>query len=104
MTPQTITETMNNDGFGPEQLPGLWRKITAAGGPDTEQSQAWNNGIDAMYRRCTTYPQHAELCTELSSFNSLGTWVEDRGHELLRQATPEQLIEALRYKQAHPGG
>ena len=111
MRPETITETMQHPAFTPEQLPELWQQIETDRQqgivPDNTRNR-WNNGIEAMYRRCETYPQHAKLAVVLSGLPPV-TWhnplpVLHQGHNLLEQATPEQLLQALKHEQTHPEG
>ena len=106
---QTIIETMEHPGFTAEQLPELWRRITErpdGGTLNRLRRDRWRHGIDAMYRRCETYPQHAELAVILSEMPH-GAWryagrVITQGDNLAKQATPEQIQQALVCEQQHP--
>ena len=100
---QTITETMEHPGFTAEQLPELWQQVLEP--DDYERVCAWNDGTDVMYRRCETYPQHTKIAAVLSGLRfgwRDADWVVTQGHNLLRQATPEQIREALTWEQQHP--
>ena len=107
LAPQTITDTMENPAFEAEQLPELWQQ---AMGPDgaaltSERRDLWRHGIETMYRRCETYPQHAKLMVVLAGMLP-GAWYDvglsaTQAHGLLKQATPEQIREALTWEQQH---
>ena len=111
MAAQVITETMENPEFGADQLPALWQQVTEPDGtlPSSDRRNRWHDGIETMYRRCETYPQHAKLTavrsgTETPNRTWYDTgWVSIQARDLLRQATPTQLQQALDYEQQHPG-
>ena len=105
---QTITETMQNPGFDPEQLPELWQQLT---GPDetlqNHQLYEWWAGIYAMYQRCETYTQHSNLAVILSGMPNSAwhypDWAVNQEQDLFRRATQKQIRQALEYEQQHPG-
>ena len=108
-----ITETMAEPGFTPEQLPGLWQRAepyTLAGtsaGSSADYWDSWRAGVEAMYRRCETYPQVAKLTGVLSGMPRAARhhtdWIRNQTDLLVRCATPEQLRQALAYEhQNHP--
>ena len=106
---RTITETMADPGFAPEQLPELWYQITEPDGtpPTNERHARWIHGIGAMYRRCETYVQHTQLSAVLSgmpdpAWHGRGMVNPDDAGELLEQATAAQLQQALKQEQEHP--
>ena len=105
---QTITETMERPEFTPEQLPELWQQAVEPGGIRAGRVGAWNDGIETMYRRCETYPQHTKIAVILSgtphgSWHETG-WTVAQADDLAHQATPEQIQQALTCEQQHPGG
>ena len=101
---------MNDPGFGPEQLSELWYQIIdeqhTPGGSRLQTLSArldsWDAGIEAMYRRCETYPQHAKLVVTVAALPKGARHnpdeVRDRGDKLLEQATTEQILQALKYE------
>ena len=107
MAPQTITDTMENPAFEAEHLPELRQQAT---GPDraaltSERRDLRRHGNETMYKRCETYPQHAKLMVVLAGMLP-GAWYDagllaTQAHDLLKQATPEQIREALRHEQQH---
>ena len=106
----TITETMRNPEFAPEQLPALWEQITEPNGtPLTHlRDDRWRGEIEAMFQRCDTYPQHTKLSGILYGMPD-GAWhrtakISDQARELLLQATPEQLVQALNQERRHTNG
>ena len=106
----TATETMRNPEFAPEQLPALWEQITEPDGtPLTHlRDDRWRGEIKAMYLRCDTYPQHTKLSGILYGMPD-GAWhrtakISDQARELLLQATPEQLVQALNQERRHTNG
>ena len=111
VTWQTITETMADPGFTPEQLPELWRQALKPGEtamPEKLRGR-WRHGIDVMYQRCETYPQHTKLMSVIDGMPAEASgganWFAIQAHDLLRQATPLQLQEALEHeRQIHPTG
>ena len=102
----TITETMNDPSFTPEQLPALWQQLeeTFTGTELFGQSRlCWDAGIETMYRRCETYPQHAAIAAILAglaprAWHETG-WTVAQGDDLAERATPEQLLETLTNEQ-----
>ena len=129
---ETITATMEDSAFTAEQLPGLWQQIEAAGlaggepvtralsmddvvwqqieaanRADADPTRSvWRKGIEAMYRRCDTYPQHTQLAITLAAMPA-DAWhtpgrAVNHAINLLKQATPEQLIQALEHERQHP--
>ena len=110
LTPQAIWKIMKSPEFTAEQLPGLWQQIVefAVTGLTIDRRDQWIHGIEAMYRRCETYPQHAKLAAVLSGMPGGAwydaDWVMTQALNLLKQATPEQLQRALTYGQQHPTG
>ena len=98
MSPEKITEIMADPGFAQSQLPGLWQQVLAPDDPAT-CPDGWEDGIEAMYRCCETFPQHTELTEIISRMprpaKNYPSWALNRAYELLRQATPEQLLQAL---------
>ena len=108
MSPETITETMAQPEFVAEQLPELWQKTVETSDLTYKLVNVWNNGIDAMFQRCETYPQHAAITVILAGLPPRA-WREngqnsEQADELLKQATPEQILEALAHEQQHPDG
>ena len=110
LTPQAIWKTMNRPEFDAEQLPALWEQAMH---PDetrlnSERRDQWIHGIGAMYRRCETYPQHAKLAAILSGMAKSAwrsdEWIMNQADNLLKQATPEQLLQTLTREQQQPGG
>ena len=112
-----ITAAMENEGLGPEQLPALWQQLTEETGATellnvwdrhtgaTELLNAWDRHIDAMYRRCDTWPQYAEILVVLAEL-PLSAWyyttqIADHGDDLIRQASTEQLQQSLMFEQQH---
>ena len=106
---QTITETMAHPTFTPEQLPALWQQAVEPGDMLAERDRAWNDGIEALYERCETYPQHTNLTVILAGMPA-GTWhgattaITAQVDALLRQATPEQLRQAIEYERQYSDG
>ena len=119
LSPEKIIEIMANPEFTAEQLPGLWQQIIqlaaiARPAPLICQER-WCRGLDAMYRRCETYPQHAKLAVVLSGipYTAYMTgfdpwdkpgWLVEQAKNLVQQATSAQLLEALEYEQQNMGG
>ena len=103
MSPETIFETMAHPGFVAEYLPELSRQIIGSNGdtPSDKQRAAWLAGIESMFERCETYPQHAKIRALLGNWHGTAAVVE-HGNNLLEQATPEQLVQALKHEQAQP--
>ena len=108
LTLQAITETREHPEFTPEQLPALWQQAAEPGGTPINRLRRdrWMHGIDAMYRRCETYPQHAKLAAILSgmpnsAWHETG-WIVTQADDLAHQATPAQLQQALAHEQQHP--
>ena len=107
MTPQAITAAMENERLGPEQLPRLWRQALKPGETalPVPMLYRWRRGIDVMYQRCETYPQHTKLAVVLSGM-PYNAWrdedVRTPAKELLHHATTEQLLQALAHGQQHP--
>ena len=115
MKPETVTETMNDPAFTPEQLPELWQQAVErtagepAGEPITGRAlkDRWRNGIEAMYLRCETYLQHTKLALVLSRMPD-SAWCEtvpvmNHAIGLLKQAAPEQIQQALAHNKEDPG-
>lgn len=108
---QTIAETIENPETAAEKLPEIWRQATDPGGTWQTQllrEQAWNDAVETMFRNAETFPQHAKLAVALAGtppcvWQATG-WIITQARELLRQATPEQLLQALEYEQQHPQG
>ena len=102
---RAIAETMNRPEFDAEQLPALWQQAREPGGMRADQRNAWRDGIETMFRRCSTYPQHTKLTAALFELPPVAwydnTWIADQAHSLLRQATPKQLVQAIKYEQRH---
>ena len=107
-TAQAIYDNMNRTEFTPEQLPELWQQITEDGDIPADRARAWNNGVEAMYRRCETYPQHVKLARTLSGMQYSAwhtpSWDTQQAAELLRRATTAQIQQTLTYEQHHPSG
>ena len=116
LTTHAIWRAMREPGFTAAQLPGLWqqalepdkqRQATNQQRLTTARAGAWLEGIEAMYRRCETYPQHAELTGVLDKMPP-SAWHDDlrigtQGSDLLWQATTAQLQQALDHdRQQHP--
>ena len=100
----TIAETAEHPAFTAEQLPALWQQLTEETSA-TERLKAWDRHIDAMYRRCETWPQYAEIQVVLAEL-PLSAWyytiqTADHGDDLLRQASTEQLQQSLMFEQQH---
>ena len=105
---QKITETMENPGFDPEQLPELWKQLIGPYTPQNHQLyEQWWSGINAMFKRCETYPQYSNLAVILSEMPDSAwhypDWAVNQAQDLFHQATPEQIRQALKYEQQHPG-
>ena len=109
---ETVIETMKHPDFAPEQLPEQWQQLTNQGvTPQTlgrELRECWRDGIETLWQRCGTFPQHAKLAAALSglpdrAWHSTKQATTHAGG-LLRQATTGQLVQALKHEQAHPGG
>ena len=108
---QLIVATMERPEFTPEQLPELWQQavkpIVAVAGKLGDRINAWNAGLEAMYGRCETYPQHIALELVLSELpraawhNEKPYWITKQVNVLLRQATQEQLLAALTIDRQH---
>ena len=108
LTLQTIYETMKHPEFAAEQLPELWQQVADPGGtPLTRlRRDRWQHGIEAMYLRCETYPQHTKLAGVLNglppdAWHTTG-WIMTQGRDLLQQATNGQLLHALAQEQQNP--
>ena len=104
-TAQTITEIMTQPGFAAEQLPELWQTTGGRCDLHDEWANAWNDGVDTMFRRCETYPEHAKIRAVLSGMPD-GAWyyrthISDHGDDMLKQADTEQLLQALAHEQQH---
>ena len=100
----TITETAEHPAFTAEQLPALWQQLTEETDA-TERLKAWDRHIDAMYRRCETWPQYAEILVVLAAL-PLSAWyytiqIADIGDDLIQQASTEQLQQSLMFEQQH---
>ena len=106
---EKITDTMKDTAATPEQLPALWQQIAAPDGQlqHRDRLQSWENGIEAMFRRCTTYPQHRKLDTAIYALPrdawQFPYWSETHANNLVKQATPEQLVQALADAWEGPG-
>ena len=105
LTPETIRDMMNRAEYDAEQLPALWQQVTELDDGSGTREQAWRLGIAAMYRRCETYPQHTKLTAVLSG---VPVWARHytskaatQARNLLRQATPIELQQALICGQQH---
>ena len=99
---------MADPTFDAEQLAELWARITETGKKmiDSAALRSWNNGIDAMFQRCETYPQYTHLAVTVNRLPYNG-WYETpgesaRNNKLLEHATPEQILQALAYEQETP--
>ena len=110
MSPEKITEIMADPAFTAEQLPGLWQQIAGDDGAvaTLDSMHHWCNGIETVFRRCDTYPQHAELAMTLSQMESaawrFADWATDHCRDLFREAASEQLRQALTFEQQCPEG
>ena len=106
----TITNTMQKPAFDGDQLAALWPQIAFADGQarSFNRLDIWRCELDTMYRRCETYPQYTKITVRLSELPNrawiTNNWIADRADELLQQATPEQLVEALMHEQQHREG
>ena len=106
---ERIAAAMVRPEFTPAHLPGLWQQIEDH---QTERwphrrEHAWNNGVGAMFWRCDTFPQFAELAAALfglpsESWGMPAGWLP-RFEDLLCQATEEELLQAFEYEKQHPG-
>ena len=98
LTVKEAAETTTQPGFGPEQLPDFWQRIAGTSG----HKQLWRATVEALYERCETYPQYAALAATLSRMPDDAWYRGDQesvfGGPLVQQATPEQLIEALKHE------
>ena len=114
--PDTITESMNDPAFTADQLPALWLRATVIeaselvrrGGGLVQRRNSWRRGIENLFGRCETYPQHAAIMSILSSMPG-DAWHDteqtaQQGTELAEQATPDDIQHALAYEQQHPAG
>ena len=107
LSPEKIIETMKDPEFAVDQLPGLWQQIADCDEwPPDEQRTAWQTGVDWMFMCCETYPQHMKLFSAViglpGSAWSITGRVRVHGSDLLKQATPEQLLQALEHERQHP--
>ena len=105
---QTIAETIENPDTAAEQLPEIWRQATNPNGtwPTQLLQERWNDAVETMFRNAGTYPQHAKLAVALSetppgAWQATG-WIKNQAGELLKQATTDQVLQALEYDQEHP--
>ena len=101
---KAIAETMAKPECTAEQLPELWQQVIRH--PVQLRARIWLDGVKAMYRRCTTYPQHTEIAVVLSGM-SPWAWhtdakIRNRAGNLFEQAGPEQLQQALIFARQHP--
>ena len=110
LSPEKLIETMTDSGFTPEQLPALWQHYADQDLIPMSRARhdSWHDVIDNVYRRCETYPQHVEIAVVLSelphsAWRRAG-WLGDQINDLLKQAAPEQIQQALRHEQHHPAG
>ena len=59
-----------------------------------------------MYQRCETYPQHAKLVAVIAGMPKTAWYHTNdaavHGDDLLKQASTEQLVQALKHEQNHP--
>ena len=110
LTVQAIWETMKRPECTAEQLPALWQQVMEPGETrlNCDRLDQWLRGIGAMYRRCETYPQHAKIAVVVSGMPNSAwrsdDWIMAQARNLLKQATPEQLQQALACGQQHPTG
>ena len=110
MTLKAIAETMTDPEFVAEQLPGLWQQITETGGAplNSLRQNQWKRGIETMFRRCSTYPQHTKLTAAVFELPPVAWYDADRaaarGNDLLEKAEPAQIREALTWEQQRPDG
>ena len=104
---QTMTETMEHPEFNTEQLPELWQQSMGHGVTGTSTYyEFWKDGIEALYRRCETYPQHAQLARTLSGMSD-AAWCDTgkiaaQADDLAHQATPTEIQQALVHERQHP--
>ena len=102
-----MTETMEHPEFNTEQLPELWQQSMGHVVTGTSTCyELWNDGIEALYRRCETYPQHAQLARTLSGMPD-DAWCDTgkiaaQADDLARQATPTEIQQALVHERQHP--
>ena len=107
---EAIIDIMTDPTFTPEQLPELRQQILEADGPVLKISRgdSWNIGIDAMFRRCETYPQYVKLVSVLSGMDDDASrttdWRIAQADLLARQATSEELLQALTWETQNPEG
>ena len=106
MTPGKIAETIQHPGFTPEQLPELWKQIEADSRNRGTWVDCWGRWDYGMFMRCMTYLQHAKLWLILDGMSPAARhnhhWWTERGNDLFKQATPEQLLQALKHERQHP--
>ena len=105
---EPVTEVMHDPGFDAEQLPELWQQITGPHGiVGIGHLARWRLGVEAMYRRCGTFPQYAKIAAVLAGLPPLA-WhnpkTEPRLGDMLGRATPEQLLQALIFENQWPRG
>ena len=104
--PETVTETMTKPEFVAEQLPELWQQTGPFVVPEADEwADAWDAGVDAMFRRCETYPEHAKIRVVLYGMEDdawyYRTDIADHGDDMLQEADTEQLLQALAHEQQH---
>ena len=109
-----IIAAMEHPEFTPEQLPELWKQTKGPDDAHGGQMVAWGAGVETLYRRCETYPQHTKIAVILSGippnawhkhtpWHDTG-WAVAQADDLAHQATPEQILQALAHEQQHPDG
>ena len=110
---EAITDTMQHPAFDGDLLATLWPQIAGPDGRPLNDSslnrrERWRDGITGMYQRCETYPQYTKIAVRLSGLPKTAWvtnyWIVALAERLLKQATPEQLVEALVHEQQHRGG
>ena len=104
ITAQTIVETVEHPEFRETDLEKLRQQIIADG---NWLDKDWNNGTAVLYLRCETYPQCTKLTAALHNkgIKHPGEYFgTEQTKATLATATPEQLVQALKQEQQHPGG
>ena len=105
---QTIAETIQDPEATAELLPELWQHGEDDDTDLTPLTQIiedrWNGLLETMLLNAETWPQYAKLAGPLSGIPGNGwaaaSW--EHGRDLLKQATTEQLQQALQHEQRYP--
>ena len=107
MTAEQIVETVEHPDFLASMLPGL-RQQNGLADPRTNEPPYgdWDDDAVALYQCCETYPQCIRLHTALYKIGHIysgGIFGRETTTAALKNATAEQLLEALKHEQQPPG-